>query len=145
MQNLQGIYFIDFCFGFDFFGIAHQGKDIVFIFIIKYSSLTNFGPHVVSLFLYKDFWKMIFWLMLKLGINDRVVIFWKSLVSFRGFFLKIISLDGEILEFQLFFFCLKIFFNVNGKATMWHIEKLATKNFRSLQDWQLKSIFNYQS
>jgi hypothetical protein len=55
MQNLQGIYFIDFCFGFDFFGIAHQGKDIVFIFIIKYSSLTNFGPHVVSLFLYKDF------------------------------------------------------------------------------------------
>ncbi len=70
MKTLQGIHFIDFCFGFPFFGIAYQCKDIVFIFIIEYSSLTNFGPHVVSLFLYKDFKKMIFWLMLKLGIND---------------------------------------------------------------------------
>jgi len=55
MQSLQGIHFIDFCFGFHFFGIAYQGKDILFIFIIKYISLTNFGPHVVSLFLYEDF------------------------------------------------------------------------------------------
>jgi hypothetical protein len=48
---MQGIHFIDFCFGFHFFSIAHQGKDIiVFIFIIKYSSSTNFGPHVISLF-----------------------------------------------------------------------------------------------
>ncbi len=34
----------------------------------------DFGPHVVGLFLYEDFLKMIFWLVLKLGINDRVVI-----------------------------------------------------------------------
>ncbi len=51
MQTLQGIHFINFCFGFHFFGITHQGKDNVFIFIIEYSSLTIFGPHVVSLFL----------------------------------------------------------------------------------------------
>jgi hypothetical protein len=40
----------------------------VFRFIIEYSSLTDFGSHVVGLFLYEDFWKMILWLMLKLGI-----------------------------------------------------------------------------
>jgi hypothetical protein len=27
-----------------FVGIAYQGKDIVFKFIIEYSSLRNFGP-----------------------------------------------------------------------------------------------------
>jgi hypothetical protein len=35
-------------------------------------------------------------------------------------FWKIIFLYGEIVEFLLFFFCLKILFNVNGKATVWH-------------------------
>jgi hypothetical protein len=108
-----------FWFSF-FFGITYQCKDIVFKFIIEYSNLTNFDPHVVGLFLYEDFWKMIFWLVLKLGINDRVVIFWKNLVSFKGFFSKIIFLHGEILKFSWFFFCLKIFFNVNGKAIMSH-------------------------
>ncbi len=86
MQTLQGIHFVYFCLVFNFFGIAYQGKDIVFRFIIKYNSLTNFGPHVVGLFLCKDFWKMIFWLVLKLGINDTIVISWKNLVSFEGFF-----------------------------------------------------------
>jgi hypothetical protein len=32
-----------------------QGKDIVLIFIIEYSSLRDFGPQVVGLFLYEDF------------------------------------------------------------------------------------------
>jgi len=41
---------------------------------------------------------MIFWLVLKLGISYRVVIFGRSL--FRGIFLKIIFLNGEILEFS---------------------------------------------
>jgi len=31
-----------FCFGF--VGLAYQGKDIVFRFIIEYSSLRAFGP-----------------------------------------------------------------------------------------------------
>ncbi len=90
MQTLQGIHFVNFCFGFHFFGFTYQCEDIMFKFIIEYGNLTDFDPHVVGLFLYEDFWKMIFWLVLKLGINDRVVIFWRSLVFFEGFFLKII-------------------------------------------------------
>jgi hypothetical protein len=30
--------------GSTFFGLAYQGKDIVFRFIIEYSSLSDFGP-----------------------------------------------------------------------------------------------------
>jgi hypothetical protein len=44
---------------FDFFicGLAYQGKDIVFRFIIEYSSLRDFGPYliIIGLFLYEDF------------------------------------------------------------------------------------------
>ncbi len=36
-------------------GLAYKGKDIVFRFIIKYSSLRDFGPQVIGLFLYEDF------------------------------------------------------------------------------------------
>jgi hypothetical protein len=32
-----------------FIGLAYQGKDIVFRFIIEYSSLRNFGPQVVPI------------------------------------------------------------------------------------------------
>jgi hypothetical protein len=46
----------------------------VFIFIIEYSSLMNFDPHVVGLFLYEDFLNIIFWFVLRLGINDRLAI-----------------------------------------------------------------------
>jgi len=60
------------------------GKDIVFRFIIE--SLRDFGPQVIGLFLNEDFWKMIFWLVLKLEISYRVVMSWRILVSFRGFF-----------------------------------------------------------
>ncbi len=38
-----------------FVGLAYQGKDIVFRFIIEYSSLRDFGPYVIGLFLYEDF------------------------------------------------------------------------------------------
>jgi len=56
MQTLQIIQFVYFCFGFHFFfGIAYQGKNILFRFIIEYSSLRDFDPHVVGLFLYEDF------------------------------------------------------------------------------------------
>jgi hypothetical protein len=34
-----------------------QGKDIVFRFIIDFSSLMDFGPYVIDLFLYEDFLK----------------------------------------------------------------------------------------
>jgi len=52
-----------------FLGPAYQGKDIVFRFIIGYSSLRDFGPLVIGLFLYEDSWKMIFWFVLKLEIR----------------------------------------------------------------------------
>jgi hypothetical protein len=41
---------------------------------MEYSSLRDFGPLVIGLFLYKDFSKMIFWLVLKLGISYRVIV-----------------------------------------------------------------------
>jgi hypothetical protein len=36
-------------------GHASQGKDIMFRFIIEYSSLMDFAPLVIGLFLYEDF------------------------------------------------------------------------------------------
>jgi len=56
------------------FGFAYQGKDIVLRFIIEYSSLRDFGTWVIGIFLYDDFWKMIFWLVLNLEISYRVTI-----------------------------------------------------------------------
>jgi hypothetical protein len=38
-----------------FVGLAYQGKDIVFRFIIEYSSLRAFGPSIIDLFLYEYF------------------------------------------------------------------------------------------
>jgi len=38
-----------------FVGLAYQGKDIVFRFIIEYSCLMDIGPYVIGLFLYEDF------------------------------------------------------------------------------------------
>ncbi len=66
-----------------FIGLAYQGKkDIVFRFIIEYIvSLRDFYRPLLgnnnnnnnrSIFLYEDFWKMIFWLVLKLEISYRV-------------------------------------------------------------------------
>jgi hypothetical protein len=40
-----------------FIDLAYQGKDIVFRFIIEYSSLIDFGLQVIGLFLYEDFLK----------------------------------------------------------------------------------------
>jgi hypothetical protein len=56
-----------------FLGVAYQGKDIVFRFVIEYSSLKDFGLQVIGLFLDEDFSKMI-WLVLKLEISYRVII-----------------------------------------------------------------------
>ncbi len=38
-----------------FVGFAYQGKDTEFRLIIEYSSLMDFGPEVIGLFLYEDF------------------------------------------------------------------------------------------
>jgi hypothetical protein len=38
-----------------FVSLAYQGKDIVFRFIIEYSSFRDFGPKVIGLLLYEDF------------------------------------------------------------------------------------------
>jgi hypothetical protein len=40
-----------------FIGLAFVGKDIVFRSIIEYSSLTDFGPYIISLVLYEDLLK----------------------------------------------------------------------------------------
>jgi hypothetical protein len=56
--------------------------------------------------LYEDFWKMIFWLVLKLEISYRVIISWRILVSFGGFF-------------EHYIFCRVKYLSVNGKATVW--------------------------
>jgi len=59
---------------FSFIGLAFIGKDIVFRFIIEYTSLMDFGPYVVGLFLCANFQKMIFWLVLKLEISYKGMI-----------------------------------------------------------------------
>jgi hypothetical protein len=37
-----------------FVGLAYQGKDIVFKFIIEYNSLRDFGPYLIDLFFFED-------------------------------------------------------------------------------------------
>jgi len=50
-----------------FVGLAYRGKDIVFRFIIEYSSLRDFGPEVYCYMrIFKD---EIFWLVLELEIS----------------------------------------------------------------------------
>ncbi len=46
----------------------------MFKFIIECNSLMDFGPYVIDLFLYEDFWKMIFWL-------DYIFAWWNIWVS----------------------------------------------------------------
>jgi hypothetical protein len=52
--QISGRVFLFFSF-FNFVGLALVGKDIVFRFIIGYSSLRDFGSWVIGLFLYEDF------------------------------------------------------------------------------------------
>jgi hypothetical protein len=44
--------FWTFC---DFIRVAYKGKNVVFIFIIDYSSLRDFDSYVIVLFLYEGF------------------------------------------------------------------------------------------
>ncbi len=86
-----------------FVGLAYHGKDIVFRFIIEYSSM------VIGLFLYEEFWRMIFWLVLKLEISYRVIISWRILVSFRNFFWKLYFCMVKYLKFHNSSFPLRYF------------------------------------
>jgi hypothetical protein len=81
----------------------------VFRFIVEYTSLMDFGPLVIGLFLYEDFWKMIFWLVLKLEISYRVIISWRILVSFRGNFLRLYFCMMKYLTFHNSCFALRSF------------------------------------
>jgi hypothetical protein len=87
--------------GGNFIGLAHQDA---FRFIIEYySSLMDFGPWVIiGPFLYEDFRKMIFWLVLKLEISYYrvIIISWRILVSFRGFLEDYIFAMVKYLSFH---------------------------------------------
>jgi hypothetical protein len=61
-----------------------------------------------------------FELLLKLEIGYRVIISWRILVSFRGFFEDYNFCMVKYSSFHDSSFCLKMLFNVNDKATMWH-------------------------
>jgi hypothetical protein len=94
-----------------FIGLALVGKDIVFGFIIEYSSLRDFYRPLDNnnrsfFFNMRISERWLFWLVLKLEISYyRVMISWRILVSFRGFFFFF-----EIINFLKFFFCPKITF-----------------------------------
>jgi hypothetical protein len=99
-------YKIPTCIMIIFVGLAYQGKDIVFGFVIGYSSLMDFGPlgnyNRSNFFFIWGFLKDdIVGFVLKLEISYRVITSWKILVFFlRGFFEDYIFLHGdEIFEF----------------------------------------------
>ncbi len=65
---------------------SHQPVySIMFRFITNYSSLREFGPYVIGLFWYEDFWKMIFWLVLKLEISYGGIISWRTFPFFSWY------------------------------------------------------------
>jgi len=84
-----------------------QAKDVVFRFIIEYSSLRDFGPEVMGLFLDEDFWKMIFWLVLKLEISYRVIISWKYFGFFKRIFWRLYFCMVKYLSFHISSFALR--------------------------------------
>jgi hypothetical protein len=65
---------------------------------------------------------MIFWLVLKLEIsyNRVIIISWRILDSFRGFFKYYIFSWWNIWVSIILLLPLRYFFNVNGKAILWH-------------------------
>jgi len=67
--------------------------------------------------LYEDFGKMTFWLVLKLEISYRVMIFWRILVFFlgRGFFWRLYFCMVQYLSFRNPSFCLKIILKRKNK------------------------------
>ncbi len=113
---------LSFAKSWNFIGLAYQGKDIVLRFIVEYNSLRDFGPLLVGQFWYKDLWKMIFWLVLKLEICCRVMISWKILVSFSGFFFEdyIFAWWNKYLNFHNSSFALKILLKCKWRRPQCH-------------------------
>jgi hypothetical protein len=70
----------------------------VFRFIKEFCSL--------ALFLYEDFWKILFWLVLKLEISYRVMISWRIL---RGLFWRLYFCMVKYLNFHNSSFALRYF------------------------------------
>jgi hypothetical protein len=104
---IQIIHFINFCFDFHSFFWPYLTRQRYCVrFIKEYSSLRDFGSHVVGLFLYKDFWKMIFWLVFKLEISYKVVISWRIFGFFKGFCFKNIFCMVKYWNFHNFSFAL---------------------------------------
>jgi hypothetical protein len=65
---------------------------------------------LIGLFLYEDFWKTIFWLVLKLEISYRIIISWRILASFSRitwglyfFMVKYLSFHNSSFAFRYFF------------------------------------------
>jgi hypothetical protein len=90
----------------------------------------HFGPYV-GVFLHDDFWKMIFWLVLKLEISYWVVISWTILVSISGFFWRFYFHMVKYLNFDNSSFAFEILFNVNGKATVWHTPRYPSSRWEN--------------
>jgi hypothetical protein len=68
-----------------FVGLAYQGNDFVFRFMIEYNSLMGFWPlGNRPIFIWGFSEGDTFWLVLKLETSYRVLISWRILVSFRG-------------------------------------------------------------
>ncbi len=75
---------------------------------------------------------MTFWPVLKLEISYRVMICWRTLVSFRGTFWRFYFCMVEYLSFHNSSFALRyLLFNVNGKAGVWHTPCLSISCNRS--------------
>jgi hypothetical protein len=70
-------------------GLAYQGKDFVFRFIIEYSSLRDFYRPLCnnrSIFYISIFERWYFGLCWNLRLVIEFIISWRILASFRGFF-----------------------------------------------------------
>ncbi len=82
---------------------------------------------------------MIFWLELKLEISYRVIISWRILVSFRGFFWRLYFCMVKYLSFHnSSSFALRyLLFNVNVKATILFFSFPIDK---FVMDWATKKI-----
>jgi len=113
-----------FTFRVWFVGLAYQGKGIVFRIIIEYSSLRDMD-HIITLGNNRS---IFIWGFLKLHIFGlcwnlrlvRVIMTWRILVSFRGYFWRLYFWMVKYLSFHNSSFALRYFYNANGKVTVWH-------------------------
>jgi len=110
-------------------------------FVIEYSSLRDFGLHVVGLFLFEDFWKMIFWLVFELDISYKVVISWRILDFLEDFFLRLYFVWWNIEIFMillLLYDILKCKFSFEDfwKMIFWLVFKLEI-SYKVVISWRI--------